>query len=352
MKNVLLLTGAAARISQEVAILDKLIEQKGLEINPNNTMLAGFSSGALNIGAINACFRKDNPLSWDEYYKKELLYKVKTSSILLRKKRIPFDTKPLRDTLNDFLAKAGIKSVNDFDFESFIVAFSSRRLSTLWVSNLYNRHKKVNVVDLMMATTAIPFLFPDQAIRTNDDKKRRFVKGRFADGGTSGSFRRFEYYLKKYCKQQDSIDKIYIISPMREVSRDDFDEFNKLINLTDLFKVDSMNFKLLRFFLEMISQNGFDTFIKRFHKWTESNKIANEVYVCIPQMKENFPILDFNEQEAQYNAVCQWADEYPNQLAIPLSEYVKRFERVPVKVVTQKIRRKLIHRLRSIIRKI
>lgn len=351
MKNILLLTGAAARISQEVAILDKLIEYEGLEINSDDTMLAGFSSGALNIGAINACFRKNNPLSWDKYYKKELLFGIKTSSVFVRKKRIPFNTAPLRKTIKEFLAKAQIKSVNDFSFESFILAFSYRRLSTLWVSNLFNRHQNINMVDLMMATTAIPFLFSEQAIRTIDDKKRRFVKGRFADGGTNGSFKRFEYYLKKYCKQHDAINKIYIISPMREVSRDDFNELNKLINLTDLFTIDSKNFKLLRFFLDMISQNGFDTFIKRFHKWTEKQKIANEIYVCIPQMEKNFPILKFGKQEKQYNAVCKWAEEYPEQLAIPLSEYVKRFERVPVKFITQKIRRNLMHRLRSIVRK-
>lgn len=348
MKNVLLLTGAAARISQEVALLDKLIERKGLEINSDNTMLAGFSSGALNIGAINACFRKNNPLSWEDYYKKELLFGIKTSDVFTKKKRLPFSTLPLLKTLTEFLDKAQLFTVKDFSFESFILAFSYRRLSTLWVSNLFNRHQNIAVADLLMATSAIPFLFPEQAIRTVDNKNRRYVKGRFADGGTNGSFKRFEYYLKKYCKQQGTIDKIYIISPMREVSRDDFDELNKLINFNDLFKFDSINFKLLRFFLEMISQNGFDTFIKRFYKWTEKHKIANEIYVCIPQMEKNYPILKFDKQEKQYNAVCQWVEENPEQLAIPLNEYVKRFERDPVKVITQKIQRKLKHRIRNI----
>ena len=65
MKNkittAILVTGAAARISQEVACIDKLIENKGLVINEDNTMLAGFSSGSLNLLAMNACFRNDNP---------------------------------------------------------------------------------------------------------------------------------------------------------------------------------------------------------------------------------------------------------------------------------------------------
>ena len=348
MKNALFLTGAAALISQEVALIDKLIEKKGLEISPEQTMLAGFSSGALNIGAINACYRKENPLSWNDYFKDEVLFKIKTSDVFVREKFIPVNTQPLRETLTDFLDNADLNTVHDLTFESFILTFSYRRLTTLWASNLFNQHHQIKLLDLMMATTAIPLIFPDQTIHSLDDRKRKSIKGRFVDGGAGGSFKRFEHYLKKYQNQQGQLDKIYIISPMREVSPEDYEELNKMVPSTDLFRMDIKDFKVLRFFMEMISKNGFDSFIKRFHRWTKNHHIANEIYVCIPQMDKNFPLLNFDHQKKQYHSVCKWVDENPDKLAIPLAEYVERFEKLPLREIRLKLERNLKHRLRSI----
>ena len=348
MKNALFLTGAAALISQEVAIVDKLIEKKGLEIAPDKTMLAGFSSGALNIGAINSCFRHENPLSWDDYFKEKILFNIKTSNVFKREKFIPVNTRPLKEMLSDFFGAGELHQMKDLSFESFILTFSYRRLTTLWGSNLFNQHQQINLIDLMMATAAIPFIFPDQTIHSSDDKKLKSLKGHFGDGGTGGSFKRFEYYLKKYQKQQGQLDKIFIISPMREISPEDFDELNKMVPSTNLFRMDIKDFKVLRFFMEMISKNGFDNFLKRFHHWTKKHPIANEIYVCVPQMAKNFQLLNFNHQREQYNAVCKWADENIDELAIPLNEYVERFEKYPLREIGQKLERNLKHRLRSI----
>jgi predicted esterase len=77
-KKAIMLTGAAARISQEVALFDKLQERSAnpLQIDEQDTFLAGFSSGSLNLAALNACFRKDAPLGWKSYYQETILFKV------------------------------------------------------------------------------------------------------------------------------------------------------------------------------------------------------------------------------------------------------------------------------------
>jgi hypothetical protein len=347
MKNAIFLTGAAARISQEVALIDKLIDKKGLQLSAKNTMLAGYSSGALNIAAINACFRDEAPMDWDKYYKEKILFNTKTATIFKKSKFIPFNTRPLRITVRSFLNDTHLRTLNDFSFQSFILTFSFWRLSTLWTSNCYNRHRNINILDLLMATTAIPFIFPDQTIKAHNQHSRRFIQGHFADGGTGGSFKRFEYHLKKYMKQNGQLNKLYIISPMREVSREDYEEVNKMIPAIDLFKMDIKDLKILRFFMEMISQNGFDTFIKRFHKWTLKHQVAKEIYICIPQLENNYPILNFDLQKEQYDAVCEWIDNNPQKLAIPLNEYVKRFDANPIEKIQQSIRRNLKHRIRS-----
>lgn len=348
MKDALFLTGAAARISQEVALVDQLIENYGLEIDPGKTMLAGFSSGALNIAAINACFRPENAISWDKVFKEEFLFKIETSKVYKKNKRIPLDTSPLRLTIEDFLKEANMNSLQDFPFQSYILSFSFRRLNTVWLSNVFNRHQHIKLSDLLMATTAIPILFPDKAIQNKDNTRNKYAKGKFGDGGIGGSFRRFEYHLKRYIRQYGRLDNIYIISPMREVTDSDYEELNKIIPAIELFKMEIKDLRLIKVFLEMISQNGFDTFIKRFHKWNKKKNIANEIYVCIPHMEKNYPILNFNKQKEQYDAVREWASHHPDKLAIPLDEYVQQFEKKPLRIITDRIQRNLKHRIRSI----
>ncbi len=348
MKDALFLTGAAARISQEVAIFDKLIEYKGLEVNPENTILAGFSSGALNIGAINACFRKKNSLSWEKDYKENLLFKIHTEDIFKQKKSLPVDTDPLRKSMSDFLKKAEIETLEDCEFISFILAFSYRRLTTIWASNFFNRHVDIDLLDLLMATSAIPIVFPDQKIRAYNDRRNRFLNGNFADGGTGGSFRRFDYYMKRYFRQNEPFDNLYIISPMREISQHDFENLNHMLSSKSHFNINIRDMRIFRLFLDMISQNGFNTFIKRFHKWTRKNKVAENIWVCMPQLEENYPFLNFDLQEEQYNSVIKWVENNPDKLAIPIDEYIKKFENAPLVKIKNRIRRSLKHRLLSI----
>ena len=52
LTKAVLLTGAAARISQEVALFDQLQAMKGLTVSQDDTLLAGFSSGSLNLAEI------------------------------------------------------------------------------------------------------------------------------------------------------------------------------------------------------------------------------------------------------------------------------------------------------------
>lgn len=348
MKNALLLTGAAARISQEVALVDKLIEFNGLELSPEKTMLAGFSSGALNIGAINACFREINPLSWDKYFKDEVLFKIKTKDVFVKNRFIPVETSPLRNLLTNFLGQGNLNNINDCTFDSFILAFSVWRLTTIWTSNIYNRHSGIKLINLLMATSAIPLIFPDQSIEPSSKKARRFIRGRFVDGGTGGSFRRFEKHLKKYVRLNGEFENIYIVSPMREISNEDFEELDKIIPSSQMFKISAKDLGIMKVFLDMISKNGFDSFIKRFYNWTNKNKIAKNIFICIPGMNDNYPLLNFDRQEKQYQAVCNWVNENPDKLTIPIAEYAMDIEDKKMSSISNKIRRNIRHRLRLI----
>lgn len=328
MKDALLLTGAAARISQEVAIIDQLINRKGLTISEDQTMLAGFSSGALNAVAINACFRKENPLSWDDYYKKEILFQLTTEDVFLRKKLFPFNTSPLRDLINQFIEKADFKKLNDLHFHTYILAFSIFHLKTIWANSRLNRNAYARLSDLLMASSAIPIIFPDITIGKIEKKRCTIARPGYIDGGSGGSFKRFKPHITKYINRNGTLKNLYIISPMREVSAADYDEFNTLLPTPEILKLNLKEFKLLKSFLHMISMNGFDKFVQEFYHWTSTRTtpIAENIFVCSPKLKENYPILNFSKQEDQYNAVKEWAEQNPNELAIPIADYIQNLK--------------------------
>lgn len=324
MKTGLFFTGAAARITQEVALFDKLVELYNIEMDPENVMLAGFSSGALNIAGINACFRKKAPLSWDDYYKNEVLFPTQTADIYTRDKLLPLNTKPLRNKIDSFLSIGNMHDFSDFEFHSYILAFSYLRLRTFWANNENWKHHNIILSDLLMATSAIPIIFPDQEINRSDSKRRRILRGRFADGGTSGSFKRFEIELRRYIKSNGPLEKLFIISPMREVSSKDYEALDQFLPSNSVLNLSTKDFGLLKDFLGMISMNGFDSFLIRFEKWCRTRNIANQIFVCIPELDDNFPILLFEHQKEQYQAVIDWVDKYPEKLAVPIAEYVKK----------------------------
>jgi hypothetical protein len=284
MRNALFLTGAAARISQEVAIVDLLIDQKQLKISSHDTFLAGFSSGALNIAAINACFRNENPLSWNDYYKNEILFNISSNMVYNKHKSLPYNTMPLRKTIENFILHSGFNLFADLSFISYILAFPIRRLSVKWINNMDPDQKNIFLTDLLMATTAIPMVFPDQEINTPPGLKSNLPSGGYLDGGTTGSFTKFKKPLNQFVKEHGVFDQLYIISPMRELSLEDYEEFNALLPGKDIIKLKINEFGIFKDFLGRISMNGFDSFIKQFYKWTSSKQkpIANEIFVCIP----------------------------------------------------------------------
>lgn len=324
MRHALLLTGAAARISQEVALIDQLIDNYQLELSPETTYLAGYSSGALNISAINACFRQESPLSWNDFYKNEILFKINTEEIIIKKKNLPFDTSPLRKKIEDFTLLAGFNRFCDLPFSSSILVFSIRKLSVIWAEQPLTQHGHALLTDLLMASSAMPLLFPEQEICAPPGLKTGFPAGSYTDGGTTGTFVHFKDHLKKQTDSHGPFDKLFIVSPMREITPEDFDEFDALLPVNDNLKQNIKELKVFQNFLSMISMNGFDSFIHQFYHWILELKrpVAQEILVCIPELEKNFPILDFDQQFIQYQAVNDWAIRNPHRLAIPLENYV------------------------------
>lgn len=316
-KTAVLLTGAGARISQEVAMLDLLMANHGLVLNQDNTMLTGFSSGSLNILAINGCFRADNPASWDDYYKGTILQNLKTSDVF-KPKLPPFDTTPLRSELNGVLNTFGYNSYGDLPFNSNVLTFSRHDLQTEWANTKTKGQDNLVASDVFMASTAIPAIFPAQTIATVDGGERDFPTGKFNDGGTMGQFKRFSEHLGNYVLQNGAFEEMFIISPMRANHSEDVEN-----ELNASAEEHGLNIDLGEIHINTTAMRAFVKFVKKLQKWNQQHgNMAGNIYVSIPALEKNFPMLNFNDQMKKYQAVMDWGNANPDKVAIPLDEYV------------------------------
>lgn len=324
LKQAILLTGAAARISQEVAIIDKLRELKGVQISQKDTLLAGYSSGSLNIAAINACFSEGSNLDWDTYFKNEVLFQIRNKDVFSY--GIPLDTEPLRARLTTFCETMNCKVLGDLPFYSFIMSFSNKIRNTIWACSRDKNQRNISLVDMLMASTAIPIVFPAQTISYKPDSPRDLPDGKYSDGGTQGTFINFEKYIGEYVIQNGSFETMYVISPMRDKISKIQQMVDSLPRFESLVKTDAD--KIFKHF-ENISLKTFFNFLTELNDWRHNDKpIAKNIFVCIPQMKKNFNIMNFDNQEEQYYAVIKWVENNPEKLAMPVDEYLKMLRNI------------------------
>jgi hypothetical protein len=341
LSKAILLTGAAARISQEVAMFDLLRASKEIKltVSQDDTLLAGFSSGSLNLAAINACFSTGSQLGWETYYKQQVLFPLRNKDVF--KINLPLQipllsTDPLRVTLTNFLTAMNCKEPKDLPFYSYILTCSLpslRKRKTMWICSQNEDDYGLNLADVFMASTAIPIVFPSQRIHYFDNPSQLFPGYPFVDGGTLGTFDEFGNNLGEYVNQNQPFDTLYIISPMREKAEaesiaiklfleDIYSEISK--EHKKLVRVEDKMFAKIFEHLENISMNTFLKFLMALNNWrsAKNQPMANEIFVSIPSMAENFGILNFNKEQEQYQAVLDWGAAHTDKIAVPLQQYI------------------------------
>jgi hypothetical protein len=184
-------SGAGSRIAQEAALAEALVlglTPDGKKIIPD--IIAGTSSGSLSLTALNAILSPKSKYSWSDY--RDLLFGLTNGDVfddtILGLAEIftynaehgyILDTKPLRNLLNNLTNRWGFDTLGDLPIPSIICTVNKTSGDPLCVHSQNPADAKLKLVDCLMASTAIPFVFPSQAIPgiTNDPI--------FIDGGTS-----------------------------------------------------------------------------------------------------------------------------------------------------------------------
>jgi predicted acylesterase/phospholipase RssA len=327
VRNAVFITGAAARIGQETAIIDLLLSKSGLLIKQGDTVIVGYSSGSINLLGINGCFREKSPLSWKTYYEGKL-FDLRDSNIF---KLLPptgksiLNTAPFKVYLDQIMRDMNFRSFGDLPFHSYVITSQLDDASTYWADNRIPGNAQLAPTELFMASTAIPILLPSVAIpNTRNPVNRQFPQGNFSDGGTFGDFTNFPVVLGDIVQKYGTLDRLDIISPMRE-SLDDSKEMIKNGLLAAAIKKEDHEgivAKLENFSLN-IGLKAFQKFIVSLNDDNKKNSYARQILVTIPQMPANTGFLSFGKQQFAYDTVYQWlSGDGASQLAMPIDRYI------------------------------
>jgi predicted acylesterase/phospholipase RssA len=294
-------SGAGARIAQECALSEALIEgltPSGRKIRPD--VVAGTSAGALNAIAVNAVIRsKEQPqapaFSWDDYQR--ILFDMDDAKIFnttareiakILSRNIPegfvLDTTPLRNLLEATLAKMKFDTLGSLYLPTYIsvVEKESGRIHRLFSHNPDPAVRDFSLADVLMATSAIPVAFKPVKIKG--------LEGEFVDGGVGRDGIPVEAMITEKCRE------LYVISKMRGGNDEtEAAAFRKKrprmpkILLTGLLSTEHLMNNLFEYGLVL------------------APLIARQAFLYMPKLSRQYPMLDFSTQREQYEETMIWA---------------------------------------------
>jgi len=309
--TAVLITGAAARISQEAALLERLYKTGELK---NVEFIGGASSGALNAVMLNGILA--GKITWRQY--ERWLEEIRNDSIYINiDKKLPVDTSPLRNYLtrivNDSLGYYKMKNLpiataisitelNAVDFPKQNLRLSNKKINQ-------ESDPDLNIVDVLMASTAFPMVFPVQRIpgsSTLPDK-------RFVDGGIGEDHVPYSGLIDYMEEGHHNVKKVIIVSRKSDLVPD----LNKelaAVGIDTLRILDHFGFSL-----DELMQRGFLEGLEKYSKLLP--QLVNNTYVYIPDFKQKFLLLDFNDLKEQYELTKSWALK---NKPTPLKSYLEK----------------------------
>ena len=304
-----IMTGAAARIPQEAALLEEL-DRRGLL--HDLVFISGVSSGALNAVVLNGIL--SGKLSWNEYHR--ILNHLKNSDIFTKEEnKLPLNTSPARELfINIFENKLGYHSIGDlpyptgisfthlnpFDLKKTVYRMCSRKINPETDTTL-------SLVDIVMASSAFPVVFPP--VRISNVSTIPDVE--YIDGGIGEDHVPYHALLEFEKYRGVGVEKVYIISR----KSDSIPEISK--ELSGLGIDDRGIFNKLNISLDAILSRGI---MKRLEEYSaNAPELVPLTYVWIPQYSADFLLFNFDDLEEQYSLTTNWARK---NKPVPLRDFL------------------------------
>jgi predicted acylesterase/phospholipase RssA len=309
-----ILTGAAARIPQEAALLEEL-DKRGLL--KDLVFISGVSSGALNSVVLNGILTRK--MGWDDY--KHILFSLKNSDVFIQEgMRIPVCASPARDLYRRvFEEKLGYYQIGDLPF---CTAISFTHLQELDLKKTVYRmcSRKINretdttlsLVDIVMASSAFPIAFPPVRI----SNARTIPDVYYVDGGIGEDHVPYHALLEFEKFRGSDLEKVYIVSRKGD-SIPEISEELKRLGIDDKGLFDKLGISL-----DAILSRGINKSLEEYSM--EAPELVSHTYVWIPEFKGNFLLFNFDNLKEQYELTAQWARSHD---PVPLGEFLSATRR-------------------------
>jgi predicted acylesterase/phospholipase RssA len=296
--TAILLTGAAARIPQEAALLEELYNRGLLN---DVVFISGVSSGALNAVILNGIL--SGRFTWDEY--KDILFHLNNKDIFIQdgKRRLPVDSSPEKELFRRIVEeKLNYHTIGDLPFTTGIsvthlLDLDLKKKSYRLCSRKINEESDttLNLVEIMMASCAFPIAFPPVRI----SGAKTFPDVAFVDGGVGEDHVPYHALLEFEKQRGEGVEKIYIISRKND-SIPDISEELKQFGINDKGRFDRIGISLDNILMKGI--------VKRLEAFvSEAPQMLANSYIYIPDFKEHFRMFSFDNMRDQYTLTSQWA---------------------------------------------
>lgn len=305
----IVMTGAAARIPQEAALLEELFNRGLMK---DVVFISGVSSGALNSLALNGIL--SGKMTWDEY--KAILFGIKNSDIFIQEgKKLPVNTEPERvlltnlaekklgfKTIGDlpFMTEISITNLKDFDLKKRVYRMCSRKINEETDTSL-------SIVDILMASTSFPVAFPQVKIKN----ATTIPDVEYVDGGVGDDHIPYHALLEFEKYRGSGVARVYIISRKSD-SIPAVSEELRVLGVNDKKIFDDLGVSI-----DNIMKKGFIKKLKEYSE--EAPELIPLTYVWVPDFTQDFLMFNFDKLQEQYDLTTQWAKTHD---PLPLGDYL------------------------------
>lgn len=294
--TAIIITGAAARITQELALLEALDNQGLLD---NVRFISGVSSGAINTVMINSVLDDSNDFDWEDY--KDIVLNLEQSDILVNdNNNLPVNTQPLWRTFDRvFKDQLGFQTMQDLPFNSAVTAAKLDLQGLVSASNVPELSTfDGDITEVIMASASFPVAFPSIKIGDNI----------FVDGGLQENIP-VSVALQFQLINNVPFERVYIVSYQKNRSMD-WDRELSLLGVERTRK-DLLEISLERagFNTDQLSEAAFDKNLELLQQ--QYPEFASRTLVYVPKIDDlpYYGVFDFDKQTARdsYDRVSEWA---------------------------------------------
>ncbi len=306
--TAIIITGAAARITQELALLEALDNQGRLN---NVRFISGVSSGAINTVMLNAVLDPNNNFGWQEY--KDIVLDFNQNDILINENNnLPVNTQPLWNTFDQtFTERLGYRTLADLPYNSAVTATRLDTQDLVVASNIPDLATfDGGITEVLMASASFPVAFPSIKIEDNI----------YVDGGLEENIPT-RVALEFQLLDNIPFDTVYIVSYQKNETMEWDQELDFLGIRRARRNILEVSLERAGFNTDELSQASFDSNLRELQ--ANYPEFASRTFVYVPKI-ENLPyyaVFDFGNETAldSYNLVNQWTK---SNLPVQLNEYI------------------------------